>query len=140
MSAAERMRRMRALRRARGLKATVTWADPQQESRKALPAVRLHQARTLALHVMIAEKINRDLSLLDIVYRSFRRWQDKSRAVPGDALRMWRAALRLPWPQIAALLTEQSERGVKLRSTAPFFGILSARERERIFAAFRTHP
>jgi CBS domain containing-hemolysin-like protein len=52
-------------------------------------------------------------------------------------VRLWRAVLRQPWPRIAALLTEQSERGVRLRSVTPFFGVLTAMERQMIFRAFR---
>ena len=89
------------------------------------------------MHVMHVEKINRDPGLLAIVHHNFDQWQDRERVTPGYAVRLWRATLRLPWPQIAALLTEQSERGIQLRSVAPFFGVLSARERQRIFAAFQ---
>jgi hypothetical protein len=46
--------------------------------------------------------------------------------------------LKLPWPRIAERLTAQSKEGVELRSTAPLFGLLSARERRRIAAAFQT--
>lgn len=45
--------------------------------------------------------------------------------------------LRLPWPEIAALMTEQSENGVRLRGTTPFLEVLTLRERRRVCDAFR---
>jgi hypothetical protein len=131
---------MRAKRRLQGLRPVVTWVGPKDRERPPPPEVRLFQARNLALRVMAVEKINRNPELLDIVDRNFERWQERGRATPGDAIRRWRALLREPWPRIAALLTEQSERGLTLRSTAPLFGVLSAQERDRIFRAFRPAP
>ncbi|MGQ0429024.1 MAG: hypothetical protein ACT4UQ_03740 [Gammaproteobacteria bacterium] len=39
-------------------------------------------------------------------------------------------------PEILDLLTGQTERAVRLRSTTPFVGVLTARERRRIRRAF----
>jgi hypothetical protein len=35
------------------------------------------------------------------------------------------------------LITDQGERAMRLRQSTPFAGVLSARERERVYAAFR---
>lgn len=37
----------------------------------------------------------------------------------GSAIRDWRKVLRLTWPEIAALMTEQSASGVQLRRATP---------------------
>lgn len=124
--AAERMRRWRARRRAR-----------TDESRPPPLEHRLLEARTLALCVMIAAKIERDPALLETLYRNFERWETRDREVPGSAIRAWRRVLQHPWPRIAERLTVQSKEGVTLRSTAPLFGLLTARERRRIAAAFQ---
>jgi hypothetical protein len=129
------MRQWRARQRAQGLKSRVLWVA--QQERAPVPEQRLIEARTLALCTMAAEKIRLKPALLEIVFRSFARWQERDRCVPGESIRAWRKLLRLPWPQIAARLTEQSPRGVKLRRTAPLFGVLTAHERKRICAAFR---
>lgn len=140
--AKERMRRWRARQYAKGLRPETAWI-PRRRSRAAQPPPperRLQEARTLALWAMTAAKIDDEPALLDLVYRNFERWEARERSVPGEAIRTWRKALRLPWPQLAAWLTEQSPRGLKLRSTAPLFGVLSGPERRRIFEAFQRHP
>ena len=86
---------------------------------------------------MATEKIRRDPARLEIVFRNFERWQERDRCVPGESIRVWRKLLKLPWLQIASLVTEQSPRGLRIRAAAPLFGVLTAPERRRIFAAFR---
>ena len=54
------------------------------------------------------------------------------------ALDEWQRILREPWPVIAALLTDSGERATRLRQSTPFAGLLSVRERERVYAAFRS--
>ena len=58
------------------------------------------------------------------------------RHVLGVSVRLWRKALQLPWPEMAARLTEQSPAGLRLRGTNPLFGVLTASECRRIAAAF----
>jgi hypothetical protein len=129
------MRRMRERRRAMGLKAAVTWvarrpAPPDRE-------MRLIQARSLALHVMVAEKVDQNPALLEIAHRNVAEWRERGSGMAGVAIRAWRKVLRLPWPRIAALLTEQSEEAVRLRRTTPFNGVLTRRETKRVYDAFR---
>ena len=131
------MRRWRERRRARGLKTVVTWVARTEKSPPPLEQ-RRHEARTLALCVMIVAKIERDPALLETIYQNFERWETRDREIPGSAIRAWRKMLKLPWPRIAERLTVQSKEGVELRSTAPLFGLLTARERRRIAAAFQT--
>jgi len=136
------MRQWRARQYAKCLKPQTTWI-PRPRSRAARPPPlerRLFEARTLGLCAMTAAKIDRNPALLDVVHRNFERWQERERCVPGDAIRVWRKTLRLPWPEIAARLTEQSQQGLRLRATAPLFGVLTGPERRRIFAAFQNHP
>lgn len=85
---------------------------------------------------MVVAKIEREPALLETVYRNFERWEARDREVPGSAIRAWRKVLNLPWPRIAERLTVQSKEGVELRSTAPLFGLLTARERRRIQRVF----
>jgi len=136
-SAAERMRRWRKRQRARGLKPVVSWVARSGAVRRLPLERRLQEARTLALCVMAVDKIEREPALLDVVYRNFERWESRNLAAPGCAVRAWRKVLRLPWPRIADLLTEQSLDGLQLRSAAPLFGVLTADERRRIARAFQ---
>jgi hypothetical protein len=136
------MRRWRMRQYAKGLKPEVTWI-PRRRSLAAQPPPleqRVVEARTLALWAITAAKIDREPALLDVVRLNFERWEARERSVPGESIRAWRKALRLPWPQIAARLTEQSPQGLKLRTEAPLFGVLSGPERRRIFEAFQQHP
>ena len=135
--ARERMRDWRKRQRARGLKPVVTWIASRAAASAPPPKRRLHEARTLAHCVMAVDKIERNPGLLDIVYRNFERWELRERAATGRSIRLWRKVLGLPWPRIADLLTEQSPTGLELRSAAPLFGVLTARERRRIARAFQ---
>ena len=45
--------------------------------------------------------------------------------------------LTLPYPEIAALITEPNEDGARLRQSSPFAGTLTTEERRRIYEAFR---
>jgi hypothetical protein len=70
MTAAERMRLMRARREANGLKPVVTWVPLDNRGAPASLDVRLLQARSLALHVVAAKKIEAEPELLDVALRS----------------------------------------------------------------------
>lgn len=135
LSAAERMRRLRQRRKAAGLKAVVSWVSPQQST---YSSHRILEARSLALHALIAAKIERDPGLLQIPLRNLERWEKNSEGVAPQWIAEWRDILQQPWPAIAALITEQSENAVRLRQSSPFPGILTDEERRRIYAAFRT--
>lgn len=132
--AAERMRRYRARRKAAGMKTATSWVS-------RIPAThsshRIHDARSLAMHTLIAERISRDPALLEIALSNLRRWSAQRQGLLPAALAEWQPLLAQPWPQLAALLSEQSERAVRLRQSSPFAGILSPEERRRIREAIR---
>jgi hypothetical protein len=135
---AGRMRLWRKRQRARGLKPVVSWVARSGAAAAATPLQRrVHEAKMLALCVMTVEKIDRIPTLLDVVYRNFERWESRERIVTGRSIRLWRKLLAQPWPRIAELLTEQSKAGLELRTIAPLFGVLTARERRRIARAFQ---
>ena len=95
-------------------------------------------ARSLALHSVIAAKVNRDPGLLGLAreYQAARQAGHGPGRVPGYEAE-WEQILTLPWPQIAAFLIAVTEDAIRLRASSPFVGILTEAERERIFAAFR---
>lgn len=137
VTAADRMRRMRERRKADGLKPVVSWV-PASPARPGYSSHRLLEARSLAMHAVIAEKIERDSQLLDVPRNNLQRW--KARWVESEAPAWydeWRGIMNRPWPEIAAIITELSEEGARLRQSSPFAGVLSADERKRIYAAFR---
>jgi len=128
---------MRARRKAAGLKLVVAWVPRNPRPPPPDLYQRLLQARSLALHVMVARKIDGNPHLLEIAHLALARWRECGSATPDTAIRAWRKVLRLPWPEIAALMTEQSDAGVCLRSTTPLLDVLTPRERKKICDAFR---
>ncbi len=128
---------MRARRKADGLKAVVSWLPAEPAARIPYSPHRLLDARSLAMHAVIAEKIQRDPRLLDIARRNLDRWQAKWGDRSPIWVDQWREILKRPRPEIAALLTEPSEAAASLRQSTPFAGVLTPIERRRIYAAFR---
>lgn len=105
--------------------------------RPGYSAHRLLEARSLAMHAVIAEKIQRDPGLLKIAHDNLKRWRARWEDQPPAWHQEWSGIMRRPWPEIAAVMTEPSEEGARLRQSSPFPGVLSAAERRRIYEAFR---
>jgi hypothetical protein len=138
MTAAERMRRFRERRRAAGLTPVVSWvAKTEQEPLATYSSHRLLDARSLAMHAVIARKIERDPALLAIAHRNLERWSAQRPREAPRWLKEWRSVLKQPWPSIAALITDPGERATRLRQSSPFAGVLTPAERWRIHEAFR---
>ncbi|MGH9658964.1 MAG: hypothetical protein ACRD96_10505 [Bryobacteraceae bacterium] len=91
--------------------------------------------RSRALHRAIAEKLSRQPDLLQRARENLDRWM----ASGGSAMpywRTWQQILDRPLPEILKLLVEDSEQMTALRQSSPFAGILTPRERWRIYEAF----
>jgi hypothetical protein len=136
LTAVERMRRMRLRRKSAGLKQVVAWVPSEPSSRQPYSTHRLLEARSLAMHALIAAKLARDPSLLAKPRRNLENWSARWQH-PPRWVHEWRQILDLPWRQIAALITEPSERAARLRQSSPFAGVLAPEERSRIYDAFR---
>lgn len=89
------------------------------------------------MHAVIAQKIERDPKLLDVPRNNLKRWSARWENEVPAWYGEWRGIMNRPWAEIAAIITEPSEEGARLRQSSPFAGILSAAERKRIYAAFR---
>lgn len=89
------------------------------------------------MHAVIAEKIQRNSKLLDIAHKNLERWRARWDDRAPAWHREWTDIMQRPWPDIAAIITEPSEEGARLRQSTPFAGILSTAERRRIYEAFR---
>jgi hypothetical protein len=137
MTAAERMRRLRARRKASGLKPVVAWVPEQTQEQSTYSSHRLLEIRSLAMHALIARKIERDPALLEIARRNVERWCARWKENPPAWLEEWRELLSHSWQSIAALITGSDERATRLRQSSPFAGVLSNEERWRIHDAFR---
>jgi hypothetical protein len=98
--------------------------------------------RSLAMHRLIAAKVEANPALLEKARDNLRRWRE-SEGSPKLALTEWEQILRGPVSQITQFLTEQSERATRLRQSSPFAGILNEAERKAIYEPYsaRTyHP
>jgi hypothetical protein len=136
MTGAERMHRLRGRRRFTGLNELK--ASPTSEPLLPLiySSMRVADAKSLAMHAVVAQKLSRDPSLLKKARANLVRWSAGKRELPRWT-HEWRTILKGDWTEVAALITEQSERAVRLRKSSPMAGLLTPQERSRILAAFR---
>jgi len=135
LTAAERMRAYRKRKRDAGFKNVRRW-EPAEGVRQYSDH-RILDARSLAMHCKIAQKISRDPDLLDKARANVERWSAKSADPLPQYLHEWQEILKRPWPEIAEIITSMSDEATRLRSSSPFAGILTADERDQIYAAFR---
>jgi hypothetical protein len=94
-------------------------------------------ARSSALHQLVAEKIRRDVSVVDIARANIVRWHAESGVpVESSAHAEWLDLLDGPIDQLLAVLESDDQHASRLRQSMPFSGILTLAEREAVFAAF----
>jgi hypothetical protein len=129
---------MRARKKADGLKAVSSWIPTHSDTSGGYSSHRVLDARSLAMHVRIVQKIDRDPGLLAIAHRNLARWGTQRDPEPPTWLKEWQHILRQPWPRVAAVMSEQSETACRLRQSSPFAGVLTTEERRKIYEAFRT--
>lgn len=110
----------------------------RKKARK-LPPVLSHQwvdLVNLAMHRAIARKVRREPTLYKRARRTLGRWEKAERACPPP-LREWKEILRNNnMEAVLRILTRKDDLGDRLRSTAPFCGILTQREIEAIWARY----
>ena len=95
-------------------------------------------ARSLAMHCLIARKIAHDPQLLEIARSNLSAWKrSRTTAERPRYLDEWERVLRRPWPEIAAFITSTSAEAARLRQSSPFAGVLDPVERRRVYEAFR---
>lgn len=135
-TAAERMRAYRKRKREAGLQDVRRWEPADSGGRYS--DHRILDARSLAMHCLIAEKISRNPKLLNKARKNLERWSEKTDGAKPRYLQEWEEILARPWPAIAELITSMNEDATRLRSSSPFAGILTEEERNRVYAAFRT--
>ena len=93
--------------------------------------------RRYTIHMAIADKIDAGPSLLAKAAAKLARWTRQRGHLERGYIE-WAAILKQPWPEVATLLRSRSEDAVRLRQCSPFAGVLSERERMRIYDAFGT--
>lgn len=138
LTAAERMRAMRERRKAAGLKPVLSWVPAKPSPSPVYSQHRLLEIRSLAMHAMIAAKIERDRAPIVIAQKNLDRWQARWKESAPLWLTEWREILKRPRKEVAAFITELSEDAARLRQSTPFAGALTSDERRRIYDAFRS--
>jgi hypothetical protein len=127
---------MRARRKIQGLKPVTRWVSDGFPVTAYSDHRRL-DLRSLAMHILIAQKLARDPALLSSAQANLQRWRkQRGRKTPvwhGE----WQAILKRPWREVAALITDLSPLATRLRQSSPFAGVLTRLERKRIYDAFR---
>jgi hypothetical protein len=98
---------------------------------------RIIELRSLAMHCIAAQKIERNPALLDNVRDTLKTWRMRYGKEVPRALDEWQDVLSQPWPMIAELITNPGEHATRMRQSTPFAGVLTSDERERVYAAFR---
>src|SRR5258708_16338170 len=129
-SAAERMRRSRARGRGAGLRVATRWQPATSAAiSPGLLKHRIIEARSLAMHCLIARKVEADRRLLAATRRNLAKWIARYGEDAPRALDEWREILHRPWPEIAALITAADASATRLRPSSPVAGVLTPPER-----------
>jgi hypothetical protein len=95
---------------------------------------RVVEQRSLRYHAAIAERLSKDGAILERTRARVEEWIKQNAVAPYYA-DGWRRVLERPLPEIVAFLTADSERARAFRQVSPFAGVLSAKERWRLWAA-----
>lgn len=93
-------------------------------------------ARSLAMHRAIAEKVRKNPRLLEAAGENIRRW--RRQGVDVTAFAEWEAILDRGVEETVRVLTDPSENAARLRQSTPFTGVLTPKERRRFFEAPRS--
>lgn len=94
--------------------------------------MRTHQeidARSLAMHRLVAEKIRRNPALLARAESTLSNWRKTVSASSQPYLQEWERLFQQGLDACLAVATEDSQRAAALRQCSPFAGILTNEER-----------
>jgi DUF438 domain-containing protein len=95
------------------------------------------EERSKTLHKEIAKRLRDNPKLWTIPKRNIDRWK-KEKTTAALAYAEWECLLdTLTREEILAILENDSETSIRLRSSSPFTGILSIEERNAIFESYR---
>jgi hypothetical protein len=97
---------------------------------------RLAEARSLAAHQLIANRLAAEPGLLDMARARVDSWLADGSVARAYA-RAWREILDGDIPSIRIALVDDSERGRALRQCTPFAGAIDPRTRWRLWARVR---
>lgn len=94
--------------------------------------MRTHQeidARTLALHQLVAQRIRQNPALFDKAKSTLARWRQSVCISSQPYLVEWELLMSQGIEECLALAVEDSERATALRQSSPFAGLLTNQDR-----------
>lgn len=93
-------------------------------------------ARVLDMCRLIVQKIDEEPRRFEIAHENLARERERWDRLT-QARQEWAELLKRPWPEIRAILVEESDEGQRLRSSHPFSGLITQEER---YAIIGRHP
>ena len=108
-------------------------AELQRQHEHAAPVGHeLAEARSLAIHRLIAERLRQDPRLVKVALRRVETWVDEGKMRPAYA-DAWRELLGGPIEALLAVLGDRAEKAAALRQCTPFVGVVDQQTRLRIW-------
>jgi hypothetical protein len=98
---------------------------------------RLIDERSLAFDRIVAEKLARDLGVVDHARANLERWLLTCSPRVRPALLEWQELLNGPAEILRETLLSTDERATRLRQSSPFAGVLTNSERTKILRDFQ---
>ena len=92
------------------------------------------EQRSLALHQVISQHLRENPDLLQIARNNLERWVKRDGEIPP--WKEWKEILRKPLTQIVDVIVSKTEKGRQLRQSSPFCGVLTPKERWKIYESF----
>lgn len=97
---------------------------------------RLAEERSVAYHMVIAERLRHQPEILENARRRVQEWLKSGAGAPFYAQK-WAEILASDVSSVAAFLVERSELAIELRQSSPFAGALKPEERWKIWRETR---
>ena len=92
------------------------------------------EERSIALHGEIAKRLHTRRELVEVARKNLEQWIQRDGETPP--LTEWKRILGQPLEDIINFLVSPGEKARQLRQSSPFCGILTPRERWKIYEAF----
>jgi hypothetical protein len=134
LDAAARMRASRGRKRRAGFRLQQRWVA---DAPLIYSNHQILDARSLALHCLIARKIFAKPALISKAKQTLTRWKENASDPPPPYFLEWQRILKKRPPEIAGFLASMQEDATRLRHSSPFTAILTRQERSSICEAFR---
>ena len=108
-------------------------AELQRQHEHAAPVGHgLAEARSLAIHRLVAGRLRQEPRIVDVALRRVETWAAEGKMHPAYA-DAWRELLEGPLDALLAVLSDRGEAAAALRQCTPFVGVIDQRTRLRIW-------